>query len=632
MRVVLKGLTATGGYLEQVAVKFHAGLTCIIGARGTCKSTLVESIRFAFDSDPERVEALLGRERTPSGFGGMVAGTLASGSIRCEVADVEAAARYDIERDVQAPPRIYREGVKDHTDTGLLHQIEIYSQGDLQRIAEDEHLRLRLIDRPNLATIRRLRDEQRQIAEELASLGGRLRELRGQAAQLRTELRGLPELRAQFEQARRSRPEVSHELDAERAQFQKRQATLKAINDGIVARDTAATAVLAVRDHLGALRDARERVHRQELAECRGVAEVLAKADGLLADLLTQAAALHAVPLATARDEFRTTAEEMNETYYALRKREQDANEALKREDVLKQQVDHLEGQQWALAQVETQITAAVARRAELRAEFKARTDEVYRLRVAEVNAINERHTGFVLLTLDQGALGRDYVAAIQKMLERSHLRKQDELAQEIATSLPPASLVDLVEAGDTPNLANALGRDAGQIAKLMSTLSDSARLYDLEGHIFEDRLTITLFDNGQPKPVQNLSKGQKATALLPLILRPAPYPLVFDQPEDDLDNRFIFHSLVRSIRHLKSERQLIFVTHNANIPVIGEADAVVVMHMESPTRAAPPMTGTVDERRKEIVDLLEGGADAFLERHRRYQTLLGAAGGAHAE
>ncbi len=247
------------------------------------------------------------------------------------------------------------------------------------------------------------------------------------------------------------------------------------------------------------------------------------------------------------------------------------------------------------------------------------------------MDAINQRHTGFVVLTLDQGALGRDYVAAIKTMLDRSHLRKQDELAEEIAASLPPASLVDLVEAGDTPGLANALGRDAGQTAKLMATLSDSARLHDLEGYIFEDRLTITLFDNGQPKPVQNLSKGQKATALLPLILRPAPYPLVFDQPEDDLDNRFIFHSLVRSIRQLKLERQLIFVTHNANIPVIGEADTVVVMHMETPTRAAPPIVGTVDERRKEIVDLLEGGADAFLERHRRYQALLGTAGGVDA-
>ena len=47
----------------------------------------------------------------------------------------------------------------------------------------------------------------------------------------------------------------------------------------------------------------------------------------------------------------------------------------------------------------------------------------------------------------------------------------------------------------------------------------------------------------GQPKPVETLSRGQRATALLPIILRPLPYPLLFDQPEDDLDNSFIFKS-----------------------------------------------------------------------------------------
>lgn len=156
-----------------------------------------------------------------------------------------------------------------------------------------------------------------------------------------------------------------------------------------------------------------------------------------------------------------------------------------------------------------------------------------------------------------------------------------------------------------------------------MSYLIDTLALYDLEGHIFEDALAITLYDDGQPKPVEDLSKGQKATALLPLILRSADYPLIFDQPEDDLDNSFIFKALVQAVLTLKQERQLIFVTHNANIPVIGEAENVVVMQMETPERAAPTLQGTVDERKEEIVDLLEGGANAFVERQKLYQGLL---------
>ena len=98
---------------------------------------------------------------------------------------------------------------------------------------------------------------------------------------------------------------------------------------------------------------------------------------------------------------------------------------------------------------------------------------------------------------------------------------------------------------------------------------------------------------------------------------------MLFDQPEDDLDNSFVFKSLIATVRRLKSERQLIFVTHNANIPVLGEAEKVVVMTMESPTNAAPALTGSVDSRKQEILNLLEGGAEAFSKRERYYGELL---------
>jgi ABC-type sulfate/molybdate transport systems ATPase subunit len=115
------------------------------------------------------------------------------------------------------------------------------------------------------------------------------------------------------------------------------------------------------------------------------------------------------------------------------------------------------------------------------------------------------------------------------------------------------------------------------------------------------------------------MSKGQKATAILPLLLRPAPYPLILDQPEDDLDNRFIFETLVEKLKELKSERQLIFVTHNANIPVIGDADRVLAMSMSSPEQAELIGAGSVEEMREPIIELLEGGRSAFEFRSRTY-------------
>jgi ABC-type cobalamin/Fe3+-siderophores transport system ATPase subunit len=145
------------------------------------------------------------------------------------------------------------------------------------------------------------------------------------------------------------------------------------------------------------------------------------------------------------------------------------------------------------------------------------------------------------------------------------------------------------------------------------SKIRDHPDLYQLELQFFEDALEITFYDNGRPKPVESLSKGQRATALLPLILRASDQPLIFDQPEDDLDNSFIYRSLAEAVKKLRLHRQLIFVTHNANIPVLGEADRIIVMRMTSATAAAPPIVGTVDEcKPTEVLLHIDSITDAF--------------------
>jgi predicted ATPase len=211
--------------------------------------------------------------------------------------------------------------------------------------------------------------------------------------------------------------------------------------------------------------------------------------------------------------------------------------------------------------------------------------------------------------------------------LAGSRIRSQDEVAAALAATFPPAALIDIVESGSGQRLADVLDRDLGQMTRVVAHLADSGELYNIEIDPPAARLEITMFDHGQPKSVDTLSKGQKATALLPLILRPLPQPLIIDQPEDDLDNSFIFTSLVRTIRTLKTQRQLIFVTHNANIPVLGDAERVIVMSMRSSNRANPASAGTVDERKEDILHLLEGGAQAFREREVRYGDLLGSQG-----
>ena len=315
--------------------------------------------------------------------------------------------------------------------------------------------------------------------------------------------------------------------------------------------------------------------------------------------------------------------EDASELYYQLRQQEQAVNESLKKQDVLRRQVQHLEELKAKADVARAKQMDLLENRSTLRAELRRIDDEIYDLRIAEIDSINSEHGDTVQLTLGSSWGSTEYATRLRELLAGSGIRSQDEVARSIAETVEPSTLIDLTEAGDAPRLADLLRRDLGQMTRVIAQLSDHSNLYELEAMLPANRLDVTFFDDGEPKPVETLSKGQRATAILPIILRPLPYPLLFDQPEDDLDNNFIFKSLITTLRQLKSERQLIFVTHNANIPVLGAADKVIVMSMRNPTKAAPALTGSVDDRKQEILDLLEGGAEAFVERERYYYELL---------
>src|SRR5262249_1040450 len=136
-----------------------------------------------------------------------------------------------------------------------------------------------------------------------------------------------------------------------------------------------------------------------------------------------------------------------------------------------------------------------------------------------------------------------------------------------------------------------------------------------------EDRIAIELnvATSGGPhfKDASDLSRGQKCTALLPILLARRDNPLIIDQPEDNLDNHFIFETVVNAVRRLKTRRQMIFITHNANLPVLAEADLVLVMNSDGRVGEIEKR-GTVDECREQISDCLEGGRETFAVRSTR--------------
>ena len=122
-------------------------------------------------------------------------------------------------------------------------------------------------------------------------------------------------------------------------------------------------------------------------------------------------------------------------------------------------------------------------------------------------------------------------------------------------------------------------------------------------------------------KTLKHHSLGQRASALILFILSQQDNDvIIIDQPEDDLDNQTIYEDVIKLLRVLKMNVQFIFATHNANFPVLGDAEQVIAC-----SHADNRMTikcGSVDsaDLQKEIVSIMEGGAEAFNKRKEIYQ------------
>lgn len=120
--------------------------------------------------------------------------------------------------------------------------------------------------------------------------------------------------------------------------------------------------------------------------------------------------------------------------------------------------------------------------------------------------------------------------------------------------------------------------------------------------------------------PLSNASAGQKTTTILTFLLAYGNQPLLLDQPEDDLDNRLVYDLIVARLKVAKSKRQIIVVTHNANIPVNGDSEYIISMDSETDIIQVN-QTGTMDDEsmRQEICDVMEGTKDAFEMRAKKY-------------
>jgi energy-coupling factor transporter ATP-binding protein EcfA2/histidinol phosphatase-like PHP family hydrolase len=164
----------------------------------------------------------------------------------------------------------------------------------------------------------------------------------------------------------------------------------------------------------------------------------------------------------------------------------------------------------------------------------------------------------------------------------------------------------------------------------LFQRLNQQATKYALERCEIHDlpRLMVTktvVSDKGEKKFVMReyskLSLGQQQSVLLALMLSSnRDRPLIIDQPEDNLDSEFIYHTLVPVLRRAKERRQVIVVTHNPNVTVLGDAEQIIILKSTS-DKSQIIATGSIDNPKtcSHACNILEGAQEAFIRRSKIY-------------
>ena len=143
-----------------------------------------------------------------------------------------------------------------------------------------------------------------------------------------------------------------------------------------------------------------------------------------------------------------------------------------------------------------------------------------------------------------------------------------------------------------------------------------SENLEDLLAFKVENKIVILY--NG--KSLDKHSLGQRASALILFLLAQRENDvLIIDQPEDDLDNQTIYDEVIKELKKIKGNMQFIFATHNANIPVLGDSEKVVSCSYDE--KKITVHSGTIDNHQTQrfIVDIMEGGDEAFNRRKNIY-------------
>lgn len=600
------------GFLDGLDLWLGRGLTVVIGARGAGKTSILELVRYCLNADSFTDEARMrGHQQALSVLdGGQVTLTLSDGYERTTVA---RSASDFVPRSISNPP-----------------DVTILSQGEIEAVGAQSGGRLHLVDRlePDRRDFdrgtERLRAEIKSVTIEIRDLlieVDDMEEAVDKARQVPDELQEALQLEASALESVRANEADRKQL----ASLQNESAQTK-VQHGVFERALS---------ELESLDSVLERISKRSILaenwpESAGEMDLLSP---LRANVTIAVQQLNVVRLAIAKtlEDIRSNIRDgtvktisTDQASREIRKRLDQLEEGI---GAITRRVEDLQeksGQLSALRQRLVKKRAYVTQQVEHRDELYRSLDRLRQARFSSRRNVAETLTSelgpSIQVKATRSEQTRPYAEAIVCGLRGSGLH-YNSLSPQIAASMSPLELIQAVESRNPEPIAEATEISPQRANTIIDNLKNSD-LASIVAAPIDDGITLQLLDGAVFKDSEHVSIGQRCTTVLPILLAQHGGILMVDQPEDHLDNSFIAGTVVTALQNRHSEDQLIFASHNANIPVLGDADLVVVLDSDG-KRGFVKHSGPLDDAEsvKAISDVMEGGAEAFSRRAEFYGT-----------
>lgn len=626
-------------FLSDTAIKFSPHLNAFIGGRGTGKSTLLEYLRIALGRTSEVPEALRADfESLQSTLqnGGSVSITYWTGS--------------DYEQDEwQLDCFNGREPtVNGDAEVGRLDSFfpaRVYSRSQIEEIANDPKRQRDILDDLNGAELQKLEGIERELVSTLQSKNSALSQysdLQREQAELRSQILTL-QARIKKVQDKSAALDGWQNWEREKRLISRFEALL----EERLAQLSSVAAQLPLQLLITDLESPQKDIVARVQAQIQKIsAELKINVAQAIDSARTKAAAAKDDTERQKWEDGLKKAEEQYET--ALASLEADGVDP----NDHKRNVELLDSLQQRLAAVSKKLEGIDKLRTEIRELVTSELAQVWRaqfeVRVSAAKQLNEAvprtNSGAPTVkceVLKHGDLGSFLNQMKHIPQDNRRVSKEDwRLVLEAAFSkgltddLPPVLILEEWINQYSKGQSNIPGFPSDVSRKKLETIADWMPEEVINTCLFTripDAVTVALHRREDGKKVgelrgRNLSAGQKSTTVLSMILAAGSEPVLIDQPEDDLDNEFVYEQLVPLLRERKEERQIIVVSHNANIPVNGDAELIIPLEVANSRGAIKtlkgiPCIGALDrsETRDSVELILEGSADAFRRRREKY-------------